>query len=182
MMTYVALLRAVNVGGSRPVAMSDLRSLFSALGYGPVQTLLQSGNVVFTSSSGAGELESILETRAQSELDLETDFFVRSSKQWEALVQRNPFMRAAQSEPSKLGVMFLKKAPSARAVGSLQSSIKGPELIRARGKQAYVVYPNGIGRSRLTGAVIEKALASRGTARNWNTVLRIKSVVCGRLR
>ncbi len=178
-MTHVALLRAVNVGGRRPVAMSDLRNLFSALGYEPVQTLLQSGNVVFTSSSGAGELEHILETRAQSDLDLETDFFVRSLKQWKALVQRNPFTRAAENEPSKLAVMFLRKTPSARAVGSLQSSIKGPELIRARGKQAYVVYPNGIGRSRLTGAVIEKALGSRGTARNWNTVLGIKAIACG---
>ncbi len=177
--THVALLRAVNVGGSKRVAMADLRTLFTRLGFEPVQTLLNSGNVVFTSTSRASKkLERLLEAGARDALDLETDFFVRSSKEWDTLVDCNPFAREAQRDPSKLAVVFLKSAPSAGAVRSLQSSIRGPELVRARGKQAYIVYPNGMGRSRLTAAAIEKALGSRGTARNWNTVVKLQSAAC----
>ena len=176
MATHIALLRAVNVGGNKRLAMADLRTLFNRLGFESVQTLLQSGNVVFASSSGASKkLERLLEAGAEADLDLQTDFFIRSSKEWEALVHHNPFARAAQKDPSKLVVVFLKDAPSARAVRSLQASIRGPELVRAHGKQAYIVYPSGIGRSRLKAPALEKALGSPRTARNWNTVLKLQS-------
>ena len=158
MTTYIALLRAVNVGGSKRLAMADLRTLFASLGFESAQTLLQTGNVVFASSSGASKklLEILMEAGAQTDLNLQTDFFVRSAKEWKDLVERNPFPREAENDPSKLVVVFLKSLPTARAVRSLQTSIKGPELVCARGKQAYVVYPNGIGRSPLTAAVTEK--------------------------
>ena len=179
MTTHIALLRAVNVGGSNRLAMADLRSLFTGLGFESVQTLLQSGNVVFTSSSRASKkLESILEAGAEANLDLQTDFFVRSAKEWESVVQHNPFAQEAQKDPSKFVVVLLKNAPSTRAVRSLQSSIMGPELVRAYGRQAYIAYPDGIGRSRLTAPAIEKALGGRGTARNWNTVLKLRSAAC----
>lgn len=164
--------------------MADLRSFFTSLGFESVETILQSGNVVFTSRSGASkELESRLEARAATDLDLETDFFVRSTRQWHALVRHNPFPREAKSNPSKLASVFLKSQASARAVESLQSSIKGPELVRAHGRQLYIVYPNGMGRSRLTAAVIERAVGSRGTARNWNTILKLAAAAsAGQLR
>ena len=94
MPTQIALLRAVNVGGRNRLAMADLRALFVTLGFESVQTLLQSGNVVFMSSSGADKkLERILEARAKADLELQTDFFVRSAKEWNTLVQHNPFPR-----------------------------------------------------------------------------------------
>ena len=69
--------------------------------------------------------------------------------------------------------MCLKDAPSAAAVKALTAAIKGRETFRAAGRNAYVVYPDGIGRSKLTNALIEKTLETRGTARNWNTVLKL---------
>ena len=72
--------------------------------------------------------------------------------------------------------MCLKAAPPPEAVAALQGSIAGRELVRAVGRQAYVVYPDGIGRSRLTNAVIEKRLGTRGTGRNWNTVLKLAAL------
>ena len=175
MPTQIALLRAVNVGGRNRLAMADLRALFVTLGFESVQTLLQSGNVVFMSSSGADKkLERILEARAKADLELQTDFFVRSAKEWNTLVQHNPFPREAKKDPSKLVVVFLKDTPSSNAVSSLQSSIQGRERVRTHGRQAYVVYPDGLGRSRLTAAAIEKALGGRVTARNWNTILKLQ--------
>jgi uncharacterized protein (DUF1697 family) len=70
----------------------------------------------------------------------------------------------------------LKTSPSAKHVDSLQAAIRGPEIIRADGKQLYAVYPAGIGRSKLTAALIEQKLASKATARNWNTVVKLAAL------
>ena len=75
--------------------------------------------------------------------------------------------------PSHLLVMFLQKAPDREHTTSLQRAIKGREVVRIKDRHAYIVYPDGIGRSRLTTAVIEKSLGTRGTGRNWNTVLKL---------
>jgi uncharacterized protein (DUF1697 family) len=72
--------------------------------------------------------------------------------------------------------MVLKAAPPAKKVAALQAAIAGPEQIRCDGKQLYVVYPAGIGRSKLTGVLIEKKLDARGTGRNWNTVLKLQTL------
>jgi uncharacterized protein (DUF1697 family) len=174
MTLHVALLRGVNVGGRKPVSMSDLRALLGALGFAGARSLLQSGNLVFRCDRLAGaELERLLETEAANRLDLHTDFFVRTGEEWEAVIARNPFSAEAERDPGHLVVMFMKNAPSAKDAAALQSAITGTETTHADGRQLYIVYPNGIGRSRLTGALIEKKLATRGTARNWNTILRL---------
>ena len=73
-------------------------------------------------------------------------------------------------------MMTLKKAPETSAVKDLQTAIKGTEVVRSEGKQLYVVYPDGVGNSRLTLALIEKRLNTRGTGRNWNTVLKLQAL------
>jgi uncharacterized protein (DUF1697 family) len=71
--------------------------------------------------------------------------------------------------------MFLRETPPAGACEALQAGIKGPEVVRCAGRHAYLTYPAGIGESRLTNAVIERALGTRGTARNWNTVVKLEA-------
>lgn len=177
MTTHIALLRAVNVGGHKPVGMADLRDFLAELGFADPRSLLQSGNLVFRSDRRTGaDLERILETEAANRLDLRTDFIVRTAKEWDAVVTRNPFRDEAERDPGRLLVMFLKSAPDPRKVAALQAAIAGPEIVRAGGKQAYIVYPNGIGRSRLTHTLIERKLGIRGTGRNWNTVLKLAAL------
>jgi uncharacterized protein (DUF1697 family) len=176
MATYVALLRAVNVAKTQ-VAMAELREVLGGMGLTAVRTLLQSGNVIFASGArNAAQLERLMEAEAKRRMALETDFFVRSAAEWKELVASNPFPRQAKADPAHLLVMFLKEAPAAEAVHALQAAVAGRELVRAVGKQAYIVYPDGIGRSRLTGALVEKKLATRGTGRNWNTVLKLAAL------
>ena len=178
MTLHVALLRAVNVVGHNQVAMADLRRLLTKLGFGDVQSVLQSGNLVFRSGGTAGEpLERLLEAEARKQLDLETNFLVRSAAEWDDAVAQNPFRGEAKRDPAHLVAMFLKEAPSGTAVKALQAAIVGREVVRAGGKQLYITYPDGQGRSKLTNAVIEKHLGTRGTARNWNTVLRLAALV-----
>jgi uncharacterized protein (DUF1697 family) len=176
--TYLALLRGVNVGGHKSVAMADLRGMLTHLGFEDAQSILQSGNLVFRSRARPGaQLERSLETESKARLALETDFFVRTATEWKAVVARNPFREEARRDPGRLVVMLLKAAPAAQDVKALQAAITGPEVVRADGTHAYIVYPNGIGRSRVTNVLIERTLGTRGTGRNWNTVLKLGALV-----
>jgi len=164
---HIALLRGINVGGHKPVSMADLRDLVMQLGLTDVRSLLQSGNLVFGANGRtAAQLERLLEAEAEQRLGLQTDFFVRNAKE-------------AARDPAHLVVMSLKDAPSVTRVKALQAAITGREVVRAAGKHLYIVYPDGIGLSRLTNALIDKQLGTRGTGRNWNTVLKLGALAAG---
>jgi uncharacterized protein (DUF1697 family) len=158
--------------------MTDLRDLFMRAGFGDVRTLLQTGNVVFTSSAGGGStnLEGRLEAEAAARLGLETDIHVRTAAEWAVIVDANPFTREAKSDPSHLVVMCLKAEPTGARVKALRTAIAGRERVEVSGRHAYAVYPDGIGTSRLTAAVIDRALGTRCTARNWNTVVKLAAL------
>jgi uncharacterized protein (DUF1697 family) len=178
MARLVALLRAINVGGRGMVAMADLRDLFDALGFPDARSLLQSGNVVFHGDRRTpAAVEGLLEEATAERLRIETSYFVRTAKQWSDIIAANPFRREAKETPGHLHMLCLKKAPTASDVKSLQAAVRGPEIVRAVGPQAYIVYPDGAGRSRLTPTLIESKLGTRGTARNWNTVLKIAALL-----
>jgi uncharacterized protein (DUF1697 family) len=175
--TQIALLRGINVGGHKPVAMADLRALLAGLGFGEPRTLLQSGNLVFRGDAPSDvALERLLEAEVERRLGLATQILVRSAEEWDALIAANPFPDAAEHDPGHLLLMPLKAAPAEQAVDALRAASTGPELIRVAGKQAYLVYPEGIGRSKLTNALIERTLGTRGTGRNWNTVLKLAAL------
>ena len=174
MASFVAVLRAVNLGAHNRIAMADLRAMCGTLGLDDAKTLLVSGNVVFRSSTtSSAKLEHLLEAGSTKHLGVTTDYFVRSAKEWQAIIDANPFGAEAHSDPARLVMMCLRDAPGNAAVKALQAAIKGRERVLANGKQAYFVYPDGQGKSKLTIAIIEKALGTRGTARNWNTVVKL---------
>ncbi|MGB0083991.1 MAG: DUF1697 domain-containing protein [Rhodomicrobiaceae bacterium] len=178
MTTRIALLRAINVGGRGKIAMADLRALFADLGFAGARTLLQTGNVVFQSDAlTGGKLEAMLEEAIAARLKHQTDVLVRSADEWDRIIKANPFPDEAADDPSHLLVMPLKHAPGRQALKDLNAAIKGREVVRAEGAQLYITYPEGIGRSKLTIALIEKRLGTRGTARNWNTVLKIADLM-----
>src|SRR5262249_29833808 len=174
MTVQIALLRGINVGGHNLVAMSALRDFFEDLGFSGATTLLQSGNVVFNSERQVGaDLESLMEKESAKRLGISAEYIVRSAAEWRQTIARNPFSKEAKADPGHLVVVFLKTAPGKKELDALQAAIKGPEVMRCDGRQLYIVYPAGIGRSKLTGALIEQKLQIRGTARNWNTILKL---------
>lgn len=170
----IALLRGINVGGKNKIAMAQLRELVESLGMSDVQSLLQSGNLVFRSERHRGaELEGLLERETQNSLGVAVDYVVRSADEWATIVARNPFPDEAVSDPSHLVVMCFKTAMIPEKVVELQAAIRGPEQVRGDDRQLYITYPAGIGDSKLTNAVIERIVGGRGTARNWNTALKL---------
>jgi uncharacterized protein (DUF1697 family) len=177
MTIYIGLLRAINLGAYNKIRMADLRQLLVDLGLEDPKTLLLSGNVVFGSASQpTARLERVLQDATARHLGVTTEYFVRTATEWNAIVAANPFRAEAQRDPGHLVVMCLKDAPSAAAVKALQSAIRGREVVKAKGPQAYFVYPDGMGRSKLTITLIERMLGTRGTARNWNTVTKLSAL------
>jgi uncharacterized protein (DUF1697 family) len=174
MTTYIALLRGVNLAGKRKLGMSDLRDIVTAMGMCEVRTLLQSGNVVFRCAARKpAAIERDLEAAILKKLKLETVVHVRTADEWQAVIASNPFPAEAKRDPAHLLVMCLREAPATKNVSELQAAITGPEIVRAHGRHAYLVYPDGVGRSKLTPALLDRKLGAGGTARNWNTVLKL---------
>ncbi len=174
MKTYVSVLRAINLGSYNKIAMTDLRAMLEKVGCVEPKTVVLSGNVVFRSAlASAAKVEQLLEAASTKHLGVTTDYFVRTGKEWQAIIDANPFPKEAKQDPARLIMMCLRAAPSAPQVNALRASIRGPEIVKVDGKHAYFVYPDGMGRSKLTIKVIEKALGTTGTARNWNTVLKL---------
>ena len=182
-MVHIALLRAVNLGPHNKVGMADLRRLVSGLGFGGVQSLLNTGNLVFDGGRASpGALERKLEAALARELGLSTDVFVRTPREWEAMMAANPFARETADNPSRLAVLCLKSAPAPAQLTALRESIAGGERIDTVGPHAYIVYPDGIGTSRLTLDRIERKLGTRATARSWNTAVKLAALAAGRSR
>lgn len=172
MNTYIALLRGINVGGNKMIAMSALRETITGLGFNDVRTLLQSGNVVFRGArTTTAQLERMLET------EFDASVFVRTAAEWKEIIEANPFVAEVKRDPGHLLVMLLKDAPSKEDVKALRAGIVGREIVDVAGRHAYFVYPDGVGRSKLTHALIEKKLGTRGTARNWNTVMKVNALL-----
>ncbi|HXK18279.1 MAG TPA: DUF1697 domain-containing protein [Polyangiaceae bacterium] len=178
MPAFVALLRAVNLGPHNKISMADLKAVAEGAGLSNARTLLQSGNLVFEAKAKTpGALEKLLEAALAKELGLKTPVVVRSAPEWQAALDENPFPKQAKSDPSHLLVMPLKAKPDRSAVAELVKVIPGREQLKLGGQQLYLVYPDGIGESKLTAALIEKKLGVSGTARNWNTAQKIAAVL-----
>jgi uncharacterized protein (DUF1697 family) len=155
--------------------MPELRSALAEAGLANVRTLLQSGNVVFDAAGKSPSgLESLLGAEVEARLGLAIEFLVRSAAEWRAILDANPLVEEARSDPSRLVVLFLRHAPPAASVKRLQEWTPGRETLRAAGRELFIHYPDGQGRSRLTNAVLERGLGGPATARNWNTVLRLE--------
>jgi uncharacterized protein (DUF1697 family) len=169
----IALLRAVNVGG-RSMKMADLVVLAGELGCENPRTLLQSGNLVFETELAAdAALESGLEAAIEARFGFSVDVVLRTAAEWRDLAAQNPFPEEVFNDPSRLLAMLLKTAPVESALIDLRCRITGRDRIELVGRNLYLVYPDGIGRSTLAIQVIERRLGTRGTARNWNTVAKL---------
>jgi uncharacterized protein (DUF1697 family) len=161
--------------------MADLSAMAADAGFDAPRTLMASGNLVLGSGEkSADRVARELEREAERRLGLRTVFFVRSAAEWQRIIAENPFEDAAAHDPSHLIVLALADAPAASAEKALNDAIVGRETVRVLGRVAYAVYPDGIGDSKLTAAVIERKLGTQCTGRNWNTVLKLGALASAR--
>ncbi len=170
MTTFISLIRGINVGGNKMVRMEDLRAIHESLGFKSVRTLLQSGNVVFTAARADPKK---IEAAIEKKLKMNVSVVVRTADELREAIRRNPFPLEGRN-PGWLLVMFLAAEPK----GEL-GPIPPPEEAHLSGRELYLYYGNGAGRSKLTGAVLEKKLGVAGTSRNWNTVNKLLALAEG---
>jgi uncharacterized protein (DUF1697 family) len=177
MSRLVALMRGINVGRNKRIAMGDLRAVLTGLGYTDVRTLLMSGNAVFTCSSAAAKkAASDIERAVAADLGVRCAVIVRSEVEVAAAIEAAPLIDVA-TDPSRHFVGFLAAAPPPRAARAVAAIDLEPDLIRLVGKEVYLWCPKGLLDSPLAKAGWEKSLEVPVTLRNWNTVTKIAAAL-----
>ena len=171
MTSFIALLRGINVGGRTSIPMADLRALAEEIGLSDVRTYIQSGNLMFEAEQPDG-LEERLEA-AIGKMFLPVPVIVRSAGEWAGYAASNPFPEAAEAEPNRLMMMLSKRPPEADAASALQERARDGERVAIAGGALWIHYPGGSGTSKLSPSLIDRAVGSPATARNWRTVLKI---------
>ena len=174
---YVALLRAVNVGG-RKVTMKELREAVEAEGYTNVRTLVASGNLVFeTKKTADTKLESALEAIIEKTFGLFSEVMVRSPAEWSAILKANPFPKKAKEDPAHLVCLVCKEKPDAKAIDAwleiFRAKYDKGEKLKVAGREIFIDYGDSIGESKL---ILPKKMVT-GTARNWNTMLKLDAML-----
>jgi uncharacterized protein (DUF1697 family) len=173
--TQIALLRGINLAGRRRVAMADLRELVSALGYEDVRTHLQSGNVVLSATDAPRTVGRKLERELERAVGFDVQVAVRTRDELAQVVEQDPLGDVVDN-PARYLVSFLSAEPSAKVLRELEGVDVAPEQFVIRGREIYAWHPNGIQRSTLAKLLSEQQLGVGVTARNWNTVTKLRAL------
>jgi uncharacterized protein (DUF1697 family) len=177
MARFIALLRGINVGGRTIVPMAELRVLCAGIGWGDVATYIQSGNVVFEAAEAPAELETALEAALADRFAFAPPVMVRDAGAWARILAANPFPAEAEAEPSRVLVGLAKAKLADGAAAQLQERARAGERVAQAGGALWFHYPNGVGTSKLTPALIDKAAGSPVTGRNWRTMIKLQEMV-----
>jgi uncharacterized protein (DUF1697 family) len=172
----VALLRGINVGG-RVLPMAALRDLCAGLGWQDVRTYIQSGNIVFASDQPTTALEVELEAAIEKTFGMKVPVVVRTAKQWAAYLDANPFPEAAGAEPRWLLLLVAKHKPAAGVEQAFAERGTFGERAGRAGDGLWILFPKGVGASKLSPGVIDKITGSPGTTRNHRTVTKIMEML-----
>jgi uncharacterized protein (DUF1697 family) len=172
--TYALLLRGINVGGNKKIAMSDLRDLLTGIGHGEARTLLQSGNAVFTTRSrrSADRLAAEIEAAITDKLAMTVRCLLRTAAELRAVVERNPLVDTA-SNHSRLMVTFLSEPPDPKKFADVKPADVAPDEFALGKCEVYSWMPNGQLNTNLDDKFWKGRLSGVTTARNWNTVTKL---------
>ena len=170
MTSFIALLRAVNVGGTGKLPMNELKTMCEAAGFEKVQTYIASGNVVFDSRKTAAQVKLLLEKALGAYAGKPVDVLVRTGPELAAVLANNPYPEAA---PNRTVAIFLDEAPASDALDTVRG--RKDEQLALGTREIYVHYGEGMGQSKLTIPA-----AKSGTARNINTISKLAGMLAAR--
>ncbi|HKN25754.1 MAG TPA: DUF1697 domain-containing protein [Candidatus Acidoferrum sp.] len=174
MPAIICMLRGVNVGGHNKIQMEALRALCESLKLKSPQTYVQSGNVVFLSTEkNLALLSQRIQDAIERNFGFRPDVVLRTSSEMRHVIARNPFASRHGIDAAKLLVTFLAAEPAKLARESLLELDTRGEEIHFHGNELYIYFRNGIGKTKLSWAAVEKALNTSFTGRNWNTVIKL---------
>lgn len=172
---HVALLRGINVGTAKRVAMADLRALVESLGYGDVKTLLNSGNVVFTTSAAKGRKAGArIEQALREQLGVSSRVFLLNRADMDTIVEENSLLPRV-TNPSKMFVSMLADPADITKLHTIVRQSWEPDAVQLGARAAYVWCENGLSQSKLAEVVL-RALGTGVTTRNWATMLKLQAI------
>jgi uncharacterized protein (DUF1697 family) len=170
---YVALLRGINVAGKNRLSMDALSDAFLGVGCTQVETYIQSGNVVFQAPDRLGpRVSGLVAAHLLQRAGLHVPVVLRTADQLRAAARANPFVRSGV-DLQTLHVAFLADRPKPHQLATLDPGRSPPDEFRAGGREVYLRFPNGAGRTKFTNAYLDSRLATTSTVRNWRTVLTL---------
>lgn len=173
MTAFVALLRAVNVGGNNLIKMADLKAICEGLGFTDVKTLLQSGNVVFKAKGSDKSVGKKLADAIEKSHGFRPAIMVRTADEIADAMKRNPFRAEEKRDPTHLVIAFMADPPTSGAKERVAAVKVATERLHLSGRELHAHYACGQGTSKVTNAIVERALGVPCTARNWNTVTKL---------
>jgi uncharacterized protein (DUF1697 family) len=177
MSVIISMLRGVNLLSHNRIKMDALRALYESLGFRDAQTYVVSGNVVFrTKARNLTALAKRIENAIERSFGFRPRVILRTTSDIKDVVARNPFRTRRGIEPSKLLVTFLESHPAAEALEQVLKIKADPEELHIDGREVYIYFPNGMGRSKLSWVTVEKKLKISGTGRNWNSVTKLLEI------
>ena len=177
---YVVLLRAVNVAGYGKLPMADFRKMLTGLGFEKVETYIQSGNAVVDAKGSAATVAKAVAAGLEKLMGAPCGVVVRTHEQMDRTVRENPYAAEAAAKGSLVHVGFLGGLAGPLAVAALDRVVTMYPQRRDRyhlaGDTLYLHLPDGAADTKFTGKALDKALGVVGTARNWNTVLKLHAM------
>ena len=173
---YVALLRGINVGAHKRMAMKDLVAVFEKLGCTGVATYIQSGNVVFHAPASLNIDAATLAAKIEKAFGFPVPVVLRTAEELDEAIRRNPFPKA-DPEKDRLHVSFLETAPTRENIAALDPNRSPGDSFKVLGREVYLLFPNGVANSKLTSQYLDSKLKTMGTARNWKTVLTLREMI-----
>jgi uncharacterized protein (DUF1697 family) len=174
MAVMISMLRGVNVGGHNKIKMEALRALYESLKLRDAQTYVQSGNVIFrTDEREMARLGKRIEDGIERKFGFRPSVILRTAAEMREVVAKNPFGKRRGIEPGKLVVSFLASDPGEEGREKVRQMKCDPEEMWIEGRELYIYFPNGMGRSKLPWATMDKILKTPTTGRNWNSVTKM---------
>jgi uncharacterized protein (DUF1697 family) len=176
MRVAISMLRGVNVGGHNKIKMDALRSLYESLGLRDPQTHVQSGNVIFrTEERELALLAQRIEGAIEGRFGFRPAVILRTASELRDVIAKSPFAKRRGLDPSKLLVTFLASDPGPEVRDKILSIKAAPEELRIDGRELYVYFPAGIGRSNLP-PVLDRTLKIPATRRNWTSITKMLEI------
>ena len=177
-MRWAAMLRGINLG-KRQIAKPDLIAAAESCGFTDARTLLASGNLVFDAGNrGADTIERGLHAAVEKRSGISSQVFARNRAELDAVLRDNPCPEVARDRPSQLLVLFHREPVPGGELARIAEAYDGPEQLKAIGRELFIDYPDGMGRSKLDPAMARLKLGlPMGTGRNWNTVTKLAALL-----
>jgi uncharacterized protein (DUF1697 family) len=177
MPVLISMLRGVNLGGHHKIKMDALRALYESLKFEDPRTFIQSGNAIFRSKEkNTAALAKKIQTAIERTFGFRPEVILRTPDELRNAIAATPFPAHRNLHPSKILITFLAADPGPEAQSTLRTLKGYPEELHLKGRELYIYFPNGAGKSKLPWSKVDKLLQSTGTARNWNSVTKMLAI------